>query len=194
VPEVRAVVEVANAARKYVAAHADGVEGIGVALEAGVHCIEHGIYLTAEQARHMAEHNVRLVPTLSTIANMARRGEEWGLPQEWIGIAERTLDVHRSSFQHALDAGVVFGTGTDGYGDMVEEIRAFTTFGVSAMRALQAATRDSAQIVRPGSRVGVLDVGWQADVLVVDGDPLTDLDALRRVRHVMVGGRTVIDA
>lgn len=194
VPEVRAVVEVANAARKYVTAHADGVDGIGVALDAGVHGIEHGIYLTADQARHMADRGVRLVPTLSTIANMARRGEEWGLPREWISIAERTLDVHRTSFQHALDAGVVFGTGTDGYGDMVEEIREFTSFGVSVMRALAAATRDAAQIARPGSRVGVLAEGWQADVLVVDGDPLTDLDALRRVRHVLVGGRTVVAA
>jgi imidazolonepropionase-like amidohydrolase len=190
VAEVRAVVEVANAARKYVAAHADGVDGIGVALEAGVHCIEHGIYLTEDHARHMADRQIRLVPTLTTIANMARRGEEWGLPREWIAIAERTLDVHRQSFQHALDAGVVYGTGTDGYGDLVDEIREFTAFGVSAMRALQAATRDAAQISRPGTRVGVLAQGWQADVLVVDGDPLTDLDSLRRVQHVMVGGHS----
>jgi imidazolonepropionase-like amidohydrolase len=58
------------------------------------------------------------------------------------------------------------------------------------MRALQAATRDAAQISRPGTRVGVLAQGWQADVLVVDGDPLTDLDSLRRVQHVMVGGHS----
>jgi imidazolonepropionase-like amidohydrolase len=190
VAEVSAVVQVANAARKYVAAHADGVEGIATALDAGVHCIEHGIYLTEDQARFMADRQVRLVPTLTTIANMARRGDEWGLPREWIDIAGRTLDIHRRSFQNALDAGVVYGTGTDGYGDIVDEIREFTGYGVATMRALQAATRDSAQIARPGIRVGVLAEGWQADVLVVDGDPLADLEALRRVRHVMVDGRS----
>lgn len=189
VTEVTAIVDVANAARTYVTAHADGVDGIGIALESGVHCIEHGIYLTEDQARFMAGRNVRLVPTLTTIANMARKGPGWGLPQEWVDIAERTLDGHRESFAHALRAGVLFGTGTDGYGDLVDEIREFTTFGVTPMRALQAATRDSAQIAKPGIRTGVLAAGWHADVLVVDGDPLVDLESLRRVRRVMVGGR-----
>lgn len=194
VPEVAAIVTVATAARTYVTAHADGEEGIGIALDAGVRCIEHGIYLTPDQAAFMAANDVRLVPTLSTIANMWRRGEEWGLPAEWIEIAERVTAVHRESFRNALDAGVRYGTGTDGYGEIVEEILEFTTYGVTPMRAIQAATRDSAQIAAPGARFGVLAEGWLADVLVVDGDPLADIAALRSVVHVMTEGRLVVTA
>ncbi|MFC5179478.1 amidohydrolase family protein [Nocardioides taihuensis] len=191
VEEMAAVVAVARAARKYVTAHADGVEGIENALRAGVTCLEHGIYLTAEQAADMAARGVRLVPTLSTMVNIARRGAEWGLPPEWIGIAEGVLEVHRQSFRNALDAGVVFGTGTDGYGDIVDEIIEFTTYGVSPMRALQAATRDAAQIAVPGAEFGVLAAGRHADILVVDGDPLTDLTTLRQVVLVMSAGQIV---
>lgn len=191
VDELAAVVTVAESARAYVAAHADGVEGIDNALRAGVHCIEHGIYLTAAQAAEMAAHGTRLVPTLSTMVNIARRGAEWGLPVDWLRIADGILDVHRQSFQHALDAGVVFGTGTDGYGDIVDEIIEFTTYGLSPMRALQAATRDAARIVAPHGDFGVLAEGLSADILVVDGDPLTDLTRLRDVVAVMVQGRLV---
>lgn len=194
VPEVAAIVSVATAARTYVTAHADGEEGIGIALDAGVRCIEHGIYLTPEQAAFMAARDVRLVPTLSTISNMWRRGDEWGLPAEWIEIAARATAVHRESFRNALDAGVRFGTGTDGYGEIVAEILEFTTYGVSPMRAIQAATRDSAEITAPGARFGVLAEGWLADVLVVDGDPLADLAVLRSVVHVMTGGRLAVMA
>jgi imidazolonepropionase-like amidohydrolase len=102
--------------------------------------------------------------------------------------------VHRESFRNALDAGVRYGTGTDGYGEIVEEILEFTTYGVTPMRAIQAATRDSAQIAAPGARFGVLAEGWLADVLVVDGDPLADIAALRSVVHVMTEGRLVVTA
>lgn len=191
VEELRAVVSVADAARKYVTAHADGVEGIENALRAGVHCIEHGIYLTDDQARRMASDGVRLVPTLSTMVNIARKGSEWDLPAEWIATAETILAVHRESFQNALDAGVLFGTGTDGYGDLVDEIVEFTSFGVSPMRAIQAATRDAAQIASPGARFGVLSDGFSADMIAVSGDPLTDLEALRAVRVVFLRGERV---
>lgn len=192
VDELAAVVTVAESARTYVTAHADGVDGIGNALDAGVHCIEHGIYLTADQAATMAARGVRMVPTLSTMLGIARRGAEWGLPAEWVGIAEGILDVHRESFQNALDAGVVFGVGTDGYGDVVDEIVEFTTYGVSPMRAIQAATRDSAQITSPGARYGVLAVGHSADLIGVAGDPLADLAALRGPSLVMLEGRVEV--
>lgn len=191
VEEITAVVVAAESSRKYVTAHADGVEGIANALAAGVHCIEHGIYLTPQQAREMASRDIRLVPTLSTMVNIARRGPEWGLSDTWVAIAENILEVHRMSFQHALDAEVTYGVGTDGYGDIVDEIIEFTSFGVTPMRALQAATRDSAQISLPGAKFGVLARDYGADILVVDGDPLRDLSCLRAVDTVMRGGVVV---
>jgi imidazolonepropionase-like amidohydrolase len=191
VAEMSAIVEVANAARRKVTAHADGVEGIANALEAGVHCIEHGIYLTDAQAKLMAATGVALVPTLSTMVNIATKGEEYGLEPEWTRIAEGILDIHRDSFQSALDAGVLFATGTDGYGDMVDEIKLFTTYGMTPMRAIQAATRDAALVTDASATYGVIGSGRPADLLAVTGNPLDDLEALRAVRFVMAGGRRV---
>lgn len=193
VEELSAVVTAARSAGKYVTAHADGIEGIENALHAGVQCIEHGIYLTMQQAEKMAKDGVHLVPTLSTMVNIARKTEEWGLPSEWAGTAEEILDVHRASFQAALDAGVKFGTGTDGYGDMVDEIREFTSYGLTPLRAIQAATQDAAQIALPGANFGTLESGQLADIIAVDGNPLDDLEALRSVAIVLTEGAVVFD-
>ncbi|TGD88094.1 hypothetical protein BayCH28_09955 [Mycolicibacterium sp. CH28] len=139
----------------------------------------------------MADHGVNLVPTLSTMVNIARKGPEWGLSPTWVRIAEDILDVHRGSFEAALRAGVRYGTGTDGYGDMVDEIKEFTTYGISPQRALRAATHDAAQISLPGANFGTLAEGRAADLFVVDGDPLGDLEILRSVAMVMLGGSGV---
>ena len=187
VEEMRAVVDVATAAGRPVAAHADGVQGITNSLEAGISCIEHGIYLTPDHARHMAAHGVVLVPTLSTMTAIAGKTEELGLPPVWKPIAEAILPVHRASFQAALDAGVTFAAGTDSYGDIVDEIIEFTTYGISSADAIRAATAGGAAIAR-SDRFGTLEVGKDADVIAVPGDPLEDLEALRDVRLVVARG------
>ncbi|MEX0985806.1 MAG: amidohydrolase family protein [Actinomycetota bacterium] len=188
--EMRAVVEAAHARDKRVTAHADGERGISNALEAGLDCLEHGIYLTADHARYMAEHGVALVPTLDCMLGIVHRGHEFGLEPSWIDVADEILDVHRRSFQHALDAGVLFATGTDSYGDMVNEIAYFTTFGVDPYRAIQAATRDAAAVISAHADFGTLEAGHSADLIAVAGDPLDDLERLRDVRTVMLRGAT----
>jgi imidazolonepropionase-like amidohydrolase len=188
VEEMRAITNVAHSADRRVAAHADGVPGIQHALEAGVDCIEHGIYLNREQADFMAAHGVALVPTLSTMVGIAERGLEYGMPATWIPIAEEILEPHRASFQAALDAGVLFATGTDGFGELVQEVELFASFGLSPYRSIQAATRDAALILDGQPTYGTLQPGLAADVIAVSGDPLTDLASLRRVRFVMTQG------
>lgn len=191
VEEMSAAVDAAHSAGKRVTAHADGVPGIQNAIDAGVDCIEHGIYLTRAQAEQMAERGIALVPTLSTMVGIYERGIEYGMPGSWIPIAEAVLEPHRESFQNALDAGVHFATGTDGFGDIVEEIRLFTTFGLDNHRAIQAATRDAALVCSPRPDFGTLEPGKTADLLAVTGDPLQAVEALRRVRLVTVDGMVV---
>ena len=187
VEEMRAVVEVATAAGRPVAAHADGVQGIANSLEAGIGCIEHGIYLTPDHARYMAANGVVLVPTLSTMTAIAHKTEQLGLPPVWKPIAEAILPVHRASFQAALDAGVTFAAGTDSYGDIVDEIIEFTTYGISSADAITAATAGGAAVAR-SDRFGTLEVGKDADVIAVPGNPLDDLEALRDVQLVVARG------
>jgi imidazolonepropionase-like amidohydrolase len=189
VEEMAAAIGAAHSAGLRTAAHADGVPGIRNALEAGIDCIEHGIYLGPDEARFMAEHGVALVPTLSTMQGIYEHGLEYGMPESWIPIACDILEPHRQSFQAALDAGVHFATGTDGFGEMVDEMKLFTTFGLSPYRAIQAATRDAALVISPHPDFGVLAPGKSADIIAVEGNPLESLDQLRQVRLVMLAGK-----
>jgi imidazolonepropionase-like amidohydrolase len=189
VEEMAAAIGAAHSAGLRTAAHADGVPGIRNALEAGIDCIEHGIYLGPDEARFMAEHGVALVPTLSTMQGIYEHGLEYGMPESWIPIACDILEPHRQSFQAALDAGVHFATGTDGFGEMVDEMKLFTTFGLSPYRAIQAATRDAALVISPHPDFGVLAPGRSADIIAVEGNPLESLDQLRQVRSVMLAGK-----
>ena len=192
VVEMAAAVEAVHSADRRITAHADGVPGISNALEAGVDCIEHGIYLNADQARFMADNGVAMVPTLSTMQGIYHHGIEYGMPETWIPIAEAILEPHLDSFRHALDAGVHFATGTDGFGDIVDEMIIFTTFGVDNYRAIQSATRDAALVISPHPDFGVLGEGKAADIIAVNGDPLDDLNVLRSVQFVMIDGEVLV--
>ena len=189
VEEMRAATDVVHRAGRRVTAHADGVPGISNALEAGVDCIEHGIYLNEEHARFMADKGVALVPTLSTMQGIYHRGVEYGMPSTWIPIAGAILEPHRMSFQAALDAGVLFAAGTDGFGQLVEELEIFQSFGIDAYQCIQAATSNAAKIIGPTADYGSLAPGNSADIIGVYGDPLESLGQLRDVRLVMLEGR-----
>ena len=192
VVEMAAAAEAVHSADRRITAHADGVPGISNALEAGVDCIEHGIYLNADQARFMADNGVAMVPTLSTMQGIYHHGIEYGMPETWIPIAEAILEPHLDSFRHALEAGVHFATGTDGFGDIVDEMILFTTFGIDNYRAIQSATRDAALVISPHPDFGVLEEGKAADIIAVDGDPMDDLNALRSVHFVMIDGQVLV--
>lgn len=188
VAEMAAAIDAAHFAGLRTTAHADGVPGIRNALEAGIDCIEHGIFMGPDEARIMAERGVALVPTLSTMQGIYEHGIEYGMPESWIPMARDILEPHRASFQAALDAGVLYAAGTDGFGELVDEITLFTTFGVTPYRALQAATRDAARVITARPSFGALAPGFSADIIAVGGDPLASLEQLRRVQFVMLQG------
>jgi imidazolonepropionase-like amidohydrolase len=188
VEEMRAVTEVAHAAGLPVAAHADGIPGIRNALAAGVDCLEHGIFLGPAEAEEMARRGVALVPTLSTMRGIAFRAKELGLPASWVPIAENVLEPHMDSFRAALKAGVLFAAGTDQFGELVEEMQIFVEAGLTPYRAIQAATRDAARLMRLEKKIGTLEPRHQADLIAVPGDPLEDLAVLRQPVLVMRNG------
>jgi imidazolonepropionase-like amidohydrolase len=188
VVEMSAAVRVAHAAGKRVTAHADGEQGIENALDAGVDCIEHGIYLTVGQAQRMARDGIYLVPTLSTMRGIAHRGKEYGMPDTWIPIAEQVLEPHLASFRAALEAGVLCATGTDGFGELIEEMEIFEECGLSRLHAIGSATRVAALVIGNSREFGELGDGRSADVIAVTGNPLNELAALRRVTFAMLRG------
>jgi imidazolonepropionase-like amidohydrolase len=189
VDEMRAAVDVAHLAERRVAAHAHGPEAIERALEAGVDSIEHGTLLTSELTQRMVAQGTYLVPTLSQIHRFAYRGVELGKPKSYQDSALEIWDETFERFSAAVKQGIKFVAGTDGVGDLKEEIEHFVRAGATPVQAIHAATGRAAELL--GLPVGVLANGRLADVVIVEGDPSEDVSALRQVVTVIQGGRLV---
>lgn len=200
VPELRAAVEEAAAVGTYVLAHAYSGAAIRNCIEAGVRCIEHGNLIDEETAKAMAAADMYLVPTLSTYELLYRRGADYGIPRrniEKIGVAhERALEG--LSIAHA--AGVTIASGSDLLGPLAAykhrelELKAEV---LSPLEVLVATTRTNAELMGLADDLGTLQVGKLADLLVVDGDPLTNVSVLGRpdgIPVILQGGRLVKNA
>jgi imidazolonepropionase-like amidohydrolase len=164
--ELKLAVETARSANVPVAAHATTTEGMRRAILAGVETIEHGDGGTPELFRLMKEHNVALCPTLS--------------------IAGANAERKRAVFKAALDAGVTIASGSDvgvfANGDNASELEAMVKFGMPIVDVLRSATSVDARVLHMSDKIGQVKAGLLADVIAVDGDPTSDISALRRVK------------
>lgn len=196
VDEMRAVVEVASAAGIPVAAHSEGIEGTLAAIEAGVASIEHGHGLDAMAVERMCGRGVALVPTLLSDEAILRHGRRAGMPDFVVAACERLAATLLPGVRAAIAAGVTIVAGNDGgsplvdQGDMTSELELCVRQGMAPIDALQAATAGAARLFGLPD-VGRLEVGCVADLLLVDGDPLADVRALRGPRLVVAGGRVI---
>jgi imidazolonepropionase-like amidohydrolase len=188
--ELKLVVEVAASSGRPVSAHAATPEGMRRATLAGVATIEHGDGGTPEVFRLMAERGVGLCPTLAASDAVARyAGWRKGVDPE-----PARITAKRQSFRAALDAGVPICFGGDvgvySHGDNVVELELMVEYGMSPQDAVRAATSGNAEILGLEDR-GRIAPGLLADFVAVDGDPTSDITALRNVRWVMKGGEVV---
>jgi len=182
--DVQALVSEARRWRKDVAAHAYGGDGAKNAIRGGVRSIEHGMLLDDEAVDLLKQHGTYWVPTLSVYAA--------GLDKDKTDFTRRIVDAHKESFQKALARGVRIAFGTDAgaieHGTQAVEFARMVEYGMKPLEAIRAATTVAAELLRMEGQVGVLTPGAFADIIAVEGNPLEDITALRRVRFVMKGG------
>ena len=197
VEEMRAGVEEAHKAGRKVAAHAYSVEAINNALEARVDSIEHGSFIDRDTAGRMRESGTYLVPTMSVYHAMSEKGPQLDAPEYITRKTAEVLDRSREAFRLALEVGVPVAAGTDcgapghPHGTLPEELRLMVESGASPVQALRFGTSAAADLLGLGGEVGSLEPGKRADLLAVDGDPTTDILALRKVRMVLRDGSRV---
>jgi imidazolonepropionase-like amidohydrolase len=184
---------------KHVAAHAYGGEGLTNAVEAGVRSIEHGGFLTEEQARLMADRGCYLVPTLSAMRDCLRWAEEGALtPTQCRKILDLGLDLGEC-VRVAKEYGVQLASGTDyisrdQHGNNLEELTLMREAGLTPEEALLAATAGGAELCGVGHDRGRIAPGCVFDAIVLDADP-GDLSAFRKpgaVTGVFKAGRAVV--
>ena len=197
--EVRAVVEEAHRLGHRVAAHAEGLEGSRLAIEEGVDTIEHGLSLHREPAllEKMAENGQTLVPTLSTFHDVSEEHAE-KYPCALVEQAKSQREEAYDTLAAARSAGVRIAMGFDSYplGQNARELIRMVDGGLTPMEGIVAATSNAASALGLED-VGTVVPGAVADLLVLDGDPLSDpsilLDA-DRIRLVLQGGEIIAAA
>lgn len=191
--ELRAGIEEAHKHHKKTHAHAYATEGIKNAVRAGIDSIEHGVFLDEEAIAMMRERGTDLVPTMSGLYRVAEYYREAGDQDFCEMIYEIALRPQQRSFAMAVESGIRYGVGTDSAGEMVEEMYLMQeAAGISNMDCIVAATGDASKIIGTDDQFGTLRPGLMADVIVVAGNPLEDLGALRNVTSVIRNGALVI--
>jgi len=209
--ELRAATVEAHRLGRRVTCNACGAEGMKNAILAGVDCIEHGTHIGEddEVIKMMVDRGVGWVPTLYvSIAKKeaadvaAAKGERSPIPEYWLKRELEWIEIWRRGFEKAMAAGVLTGTGTDtgapylSHGKNAKELEIYVSYGMSEMEAIEAATRVNAEILGMDDRLGTVEAGKEADVIVVRKDPLKDIKVLQEnenIALVIKGGEIVVN-
>jgi imidazolonepropionase-like amidohydrolase len=202
--EIRAIVEEANHVGKFVTAHCQGTEAIKNSIEGGIRTIDHAFYPDDEAIEMAKGKDVIFVPTLSIVRQVSEKGGEAGHPPWGVAKAKECWEAMIKNIAKLYEAGLTLAAGTDlggspllKHGTNARELELLVTYcGFSPMDALVAATRNGAKACGLEDTVGTIEVGKLADMLVVEGDPLSDIAVLQdvqRITTVIKEGQIVVD-
>ena len=191
--ELEVLVEEATAAGRFVMAHAQATDGIKNAVRAGIRSIEHGIFLDDEAIQMMLDRGTWLVPTLIAPVWVLEAVDAGAtMSDASIRKAREVIEIHADSVRRAVDAGVKVAMGTDAgvgpHGDNLRELGLLQRAGMTPTAALRAATQEAARLLGVDDRLGTIEVGKAADLVVFGGDA-REFDGLgSRVEQVWIDG------
>jgi imidazolonepropionase-like amidohydrolase len=191
--EIKAIVETAKDYGMRVAAHAHGAEAIKRAIRAGVNSIEHGTYMDDEAIELFKKHGTWYVPTIIAGKSVADSAKNPGFFPEIIAAkAVAVGPLIQATFGRAYKAGVKIAFGTDAgvyaHGKNWMEFIYMTEAGMPPLEAIRSATIHAAELIGIADKTGSIEKGKFADIVAVDGDPLTDIQTMGSMKFVMKAG------
>jgi imidazolonepropionase-like amidohydrolase len=193
IEEIKAVVAASRDYGFTVAAHAHGAEGIRRAIVGGVDSIEHGTYMDDADMKLMKEHGTWLVPTIIAGKYVEEQANKPGVfPPQVAAKAKLVGPIIQATAGKAYKAGVKIAFGTDAavypHGNNAKEFVYMVEAGMPPMYAIQAATKNAAQLLKHEKDIGSIAPGKFADVIAVQGNPLEDIALMQKVGFVMKEG------
>lgn len=199
--ELKVIVEEAQFRNnRKVMAHAQGLQGVKQCIEAGIHSIEHGIYLDDEAVQLMKEKEMYLVPTLLAPLSVIEFAEELGMSENSIKKSKQVMQDHIDSFKKAHHAGVKIAMGTDAgvfkHGTNLRELELMVEHGMTEMEAIVSSTKTAAECLGYDEYLGTIEVGKKADFIILDQNPLEDIKVLKdpnNIKVVSIDGQIVKD-
>jgi imidazolonepropionase-like amidohydrolase len=196
--EIRAIVNECNERHTYVSAHCHPASAIRRCVEYGVRCIEHGSLVDAETAALVARAGAYIVPTMAIMYAMSEFGRAHNLPEAILAKTDEVIAGALEGLHHMRDAQVKLGFGTDLLGHAyVQQCREFQLRRdfFTPVEILRQATSIGAEILQLPGKLGCVEAGAYADLIVVDGDPLKDIALLsedgRKLSLIMRAGEIV---
>jgi imidazolonepropionase-like amidohydrolase len=196
--EMKAAVDTAHALGKRVAIHSYGPAGARDAVHAGADSVEHATDMDDETIAEMAKRGTWYVPTIDHNRYYAEHASEYGFPPDAVerlnAFVTRNLDTARRAFK----AGVRFAMGSDAvysmFGENTRELGWLVKAGMTPAQAYAVATSNGASLLGMEKNLGAIAPGYYADLVAVDGDPLSDVTVLiEGIKWVMKGGVVVVD-
>ncbi|MEK7265956.1 MAG: amidohydrolase family protein [Pseudomonadota bacterium] len=192
IEEISAIVAEAHQRGLKVASHAHGTAGIKNAIKAGVDTIEHASYLDKEAINMAKSKGVYLAMDIYNTEYTQTEGRANGVLEESLRKDAEIAEIQRESFREAVKAGakVIYGTDSGVYphGDNAKQFAWMVKYGMTPAQAIRSATSLAAEALGKEKSLGQIKPGYAADIIAVDGDPLSDVTVLEKVGFVMKDG------
>jgi imidazolonepropionase-like amidohydrolase len=196
--EIRAIVNETSERRTYTSAHCHPTAAIRRCVDFGVRVIEHGTLIDDETAHHVASSGAFIVPTMAIIFALVEQGQKLGFPPQSQEKVKQAFEKALTGLASMRAAGVKIGFGTDLLGETYTwQPREFTIRKeiFSPLEILRQATSMNAELMQYGDKLGCVKPGAYADLIVVDGDPLKNIELLsdcgRHLPLIMRAGELV---